>query len=104
RRLVKPFEFATAGRIIFGDGKLRELAGVAPALGTRVLVVCGQRIERAQPVLDLLLQAGCEAQTFSIPGEPEIPWIEAGAEVARRERCELVVGFGGGSAIDASKA
>jgi alcohol dehydrogenase class IV len=101
---VKPFEFATAGRIIFGVGKLAELSGVVRSLGNRVLVVCGGRVDRAQPAIDLLRQAGCDVSTFSIPGEPEVGWIEEGAAIARKAGCEVVVGFGGGSALDAAKA
>ena len=37
-------------------------------------------------------------------GEPTVDLIRGGAEYARRERCDMVVAIGGGSAIDAGKA
>ena len=46
------FEFATAARILFGPGTLREVAPAAAGLGQRVLVVTGRTSERAKPLLD----------------------------------------------------
>jgi len=42
------FEFATAGRIIFGDGTLAEIGGIAAGLGQRALVVTGAGAHRAR--------------------------------------------------------
>jgi alcohol dehydrogenase class IV len=39
-----------------------------------------------------------------IAGEPTTAAISAGVELAKAERCDCVVGFGGGSAVDAAKA
>jgi alcohol dehydrogenase class IV len=39
-----------------------------------------------------------------VAGEPTVDLIRGGSEYARRERCELVVAMGGGSALDAGKA
>jgi alcohol dehydrogenase class IV len=41
---------------------------------------------------------------FSVPGEPTVERARAGATAARDAGCDLVVGFGGGSALDAAKA
>ena len=48
------FEFATAGRIFFGPGTLKELGAVARELGKRVLVVCGTNPARTRPLLSVL--------------------------------------------------
>ncbi len=98
------FEFATAGRIIFGRGTLKELAPAATTVGQRTIVVTGKSTERAGPVLELLKKAGVEARTFSISGEPSICAIQDGFGQARDFGAEFVIGFGGGSAIDAAKA
>ena len=97
------FEFATATRIIFGEGKLREIASIAPEFGSRALVVCGN-VERAQPLFDLLDSAKIEVSTFSVSGEPSIPSVKAGTEQAKAFNAQMVISFGGGSAIDAGKA
>ncbi|MEO8392716.1 MAG: iron-containing alcohol dehydrogenase [Chloroflexota bacterium] len=97
------FEFATATRIIFGVGKLKEIAAIAPEFGQRALVVCGN-IERAKPLFDLLDSAKIAYSTFSISGEPSIPSVKAGTEQAKAFNAQMVISFGGGSAIDAGKA
>jgi alcohol dehydrogenase class IV len=98
------FEFATAGRIIFGRGTLKELAQIAPAFGRRATVVTGRHPERASPALELLRKAGVEAATVAIAGEPQISTVQEGVTKAREFNTDFVIGFGGGSAIDAAKA
>ena len=44
------------------------------------------------------------ATTFSVAGEPEISTVEQGVALAKKGNCELVIGIGGGSAMDAAKA
>jgi len=98
------FEFATAGRIVFGRGTLKEIGPAVASLGQRALVVTGRDAARAARLLDLLKQAGAEATTFSISGEPTTVTVREGVERARAHDADLLIGFGGGSAIDAAKA
>jgi alcohol dehydrogenase class IV len=98
------FEFATATRIIFGPGRVRELGSVAKALGRRALVVTGRRPERAKKVVALLADSGVTTVAFPVPGEPELGTVDGGVTLAKENRCDLVVSFGGGSAMDAGKA
>ena len=98
------FEFATAGRIIFGPGVLGEAGGLISALGRRALVVTGQAQERAEPLLQQLGHAGVEAVVFSVAGEPTTDLAAAGARLAIESDAQLVIGFGGGSSLDAAKA
>jgi len=98
------FEFATATCIIFGAGTLREVGPIATEMGSRALVVTGRRPPRAKPLLDILAAQGIEAVTFSVPGEPTTEVAHLGTQRAREVGCDLVIGFGGGSALDAGKA
>jgi alcohol dehydrogenase class IV len=98
------FEFATATKIIFGAGTLREAGAAAKEFGQRALVVTGRDATRAGPLLEILRKAGVGAATFSATGEPELSTIEQGIALAKKENCKLVIGFGGGSALDAAKA
>lgn len=97
------WELATAGRILFGEGRVREAGGLAAGLGTRALVVGGGG-GRAAPLLELLRESGVAAVELRVAGEPTIALVEQGVERARGERFDLVVALGGGSAIDAGKA
>jgi len=98
------FEFATATRILFGSGTLREAGPIAKAFGKRALVVTGRTAQRAKPLLAALRAAGVKCATFSITGEPTTASVREGTQRARDERCDVVIGFGGGSALDAAKA
>src|SRR6185295_6137995 len=47
---------------------------------------------------------GVEATTFPIASEPTTDDIVRGTAQARAANCEVVIGFGGGAALDAAKA
>lgn len=98
------FDFATANHIVFGEGKLSQAGSLAAERGQRVLVVTGSTIERALTLTGLLEAEGIEVQHFSVPGEPSVALAKEGVGVAKSFRAELIIGFGGGSAIDAGKA
>jgi alcohol dehydrogenase class IV len=98
------FEFATANRVIFGPGALRETGPLAAELGRRALVVIGRNPLRAGPLLELLRKHSVDGIVFATPGEPEIQTVRDGLALALREHCDLVIAFGGGSGLDTGKA
>ena len=98
------FEFATAGRILFGPGSFRDFGAIASGLGQRALVVCGSHSERVRPLLSAVETAGLKRCVFETHGEPTIGHIRNGVDRAREFGCDVVIGFGGGSVIDSAKA
>ena len=101
------FEFATATRIVFGAGKLCEVGAIAKELGNRALIVTGisaSAVRRAEALLNILAASGVQAVSFQVEGEPTVDVVRSGTQYARAARCNLVIGFGGGSVIDAGKA
>ncbi len=98
------FEFATATRIVFGSGALPEVGPIAAEMGKRALVVTGRTTGRATPLLDILAKLGIDTVTFSVVGEPTTEVARLGTQRAREADCDLVIGFGGGSALDTGKA
>jgi len=98
------FEFATAGRIIFGPGTLAEIGAAAKPFGKHALVVTGRDPQRAAPLLEQLSRAQIAATVLSVGHEPATSDIIRGRARARIARCDFVIGFGGGSAIDSAKA
>ena len=97
------FEFASSTHIIFGPGTLRDVAPLAAKMGNRAFVVTGQSLERAEPLLETLNKQGVEYVTFNVTGEPTTITAKTGIEQARRARRDLVIGIGGGSALDTGK-
>ena len=93
------FEFATATRIIFGEGTAATLPELARTFGTHPIVVTGASVERAAGIVSSLT-----AETFSVPGEPTVELVREGARRALEAACDVVISIGGGSAIDAGKA
>jgi len=93
------FDFATAARVLFGAGAVREVAPAARAMGRGVLVVTGRSPERAAPLAREL-----DAAVYPVDGEPTVDLVRDGVRAARACRAEVIIAFGGGSAIDAGKA
>ncbi len=102
--MLERFEFMTAGRIVFGNGALRELPSLIAPLGERALVVTGADARRAAPLFALLEEAHIAYHVFSVSGEPSIATAHAGAQQARQFAAQCVIGIGGGGALDAAKA
>jgi alcohol dehydrogenase class IV len=93
------FDFATATRILFGEGTAAKLPELVRSFAVRPLVVTGASTERAAPLVSTL-----SAQTFAVPGEPTVDLVREGARLVQSAGCDVIVSIGGGSAIDAGKA
>ena len=98
------FEFASAGRILFGPGCIAESGAAAREFGQRGLVVTGRTSERVQRLMTTLAAEKVDAVTFSVSGEPTTAMVAEGVALAASAGCEVVIGIGGGSALDAAKA
>ena len=92
------FEFATATRIIFGEGTAATLPDLVRTFGTRPLVVTGASKERAAAFVSVI-----SAETFDVAGEPTVELVREGARRVQDARCDVVISIGGGSVIDAGK-
>lgn len=98
------FEFATSGRIIFGAGTVAQAGPAAAQMGARALVAVGAPDEVTAVLLDILAQHNVAVTRFAVSDEPTIQTIAAGVSLARQAGCQVVIGLGGGSAIDTGKA
>ncbi|HYJ10574.1 MAG TPA: iron-containing alcohol dehydrogenase [Polyangiaceae bacterium] len=104
RRPQRPFEFLSAGRIVFGSGSATSLGERAARFGRRALLVTGKNAERTQVVRAVLEAAGIECAAVSVAAEPCVADALAAVELGRAHGVELVVACGGGSVIDLGKA
>ncbi|WP_169972935.1 iron-containing alcohol dehydrogenase [Tautonia rosea] len=98
------FEFATAGRILFGLGKAAMLPSLASDLGQRALVVLGGAERGRDGLTAGLAEVGIASVVVAVSGEPTTHQVDEATQLARDERCDLVIAQGGGSVLDAGKA
>ncbi|MGA2805808.1 MAG: iron-containing alcohol dehydrogenase [Acidimicrobiales bacterium] len=95
------FEFATAGRIVFGVGRSKELAPLARRLGSRALVCTGAEPGRHR---GLLQDLEVPFTTFEVHREPTVELARQAVATARDGGVDLVIAVGGGSVMDLGKA
>jgi alcohol dehydrogenase class IV len=93
------FEFATATRIVFGEGTAATLPELARSFGKRPLVLTGASRERAASLVSAL-----SGETFAVAEEPTVDLVREGARRVQNAACDVVISVGGGSVIDAGKA
>ncbi|MDI9570577.1 MAG: iron-containing alcohol dehydrogenase [Pseudomonadota bacterium] len=103
------FTFTGAKKIVFGRGAWQQLPEHMGELrAKRPLIVMDKELAATgleDKVADLLETSGLKGEMFSrVDPEPGISLADEGAKLAQRAKCDLVVGIGGGSAMDVAKA
>ncbi|MBL8139898.1 MAG: iron-containing alcohol dehydrogenase [Acidobacteria bacterium] len=98
------FDFATATEIVFGRGTAQTVPLRARQFGTSVFLVRGRDGARSRWLTDALDEAAMPWAAWSVAAEPTIDDARAAAGRARDARADVVIGLGGGSAIDLGKA
>ena len=101
---LAPFEFLSAGRIVFGSGTAQTLGERAKKLGARALWVTGRDRARVAALEAQLQHAGIELAAVSVGAEPRVEDAVAAVAAGQRIGAQLVVACGGGSALDLGKA
>jgi alcohol dehydrogenase len=104
-----PFTFSIPTNIVFGPGVLGDIAVHAKSLGfRRPLIVTDKIVSRTdglQQALARLAGAGVPAALWDdIAAEPTDAVIARAVTHYRAERCDGLIGVGGGSAMDTAKA
>ena len=100
--MTAPFAILQPARIRFGRGEALAAVPEIAALGRRAFLVHGRTADRAAPLIAALERAGCVVTSHPCPGEPTLSMLDGAVAAARG--ADLVIGFGGGSALDLAKA
>jgi alcohol dehydrogenase class IV len=102
------FDFFSVPRIVFGRGRVAELGSIARGFGDSALIVHnggevggGGAIDKAA---DSLKAAGVRLSFYRQRGEPTTTDVDGALTAARGDQCQVIIGVGGGSAIDCAKA
>jgi len=107
--MISSFTFYTPTKIVFGRGRLQELGNYVSRLGDKALLVTGRVFARKHGYIELLTSnmenSGVKVSVFDkVEENPSIETVESGSSLSRSLNINVIVGFGGGSAMDAAKA
>jgi alcohol dehydrogenase len=103
------FNYHIPTKILFGPGKLHELAGEnLPGKKALIVISAGGSLKK-HGYLDRLLKTihnqHLDYVLFDkILSNPRKEHVMEGASLAKKSGCDFVIGFGGGSAIDSAKS
>lgn len=106
--MINSFEFFTPTKVIFGCGSIKESGRVIREFGDRVLLVTGRRAMKKTGILEKVVKLmgaeGIKVIVYDkITPNPKVIEVDEGAKVAKDNDCQVIIGLGGGSAIDAVK-
>jgi len=105
----KIFSFTGAKKIVFGNGSILSLAGhIKEHHSQNPLVVIDKNIAKTglqEKIASILVSDGIKFTIYDkVEPEPRIELADEGAELAIKNKCDSVIGIGGGSAMDVAKA
>ena len=106
---MESFRYYQPTEIFFGCGEIEKIAGLCRKFGRRCLLVTTPEVPVLEPmfarVKGILSGNGLDVAHFDgIQPNPTTGNISKGAEAALSHRAEMVIGLGGGSAMDGAKA
>ena len=106
--MIAPFSIARLPRIEFGAGAISKLPSLIAQYGQRVLLVTGRHSFPNSPhwpnLLAALKAADIHWEQVRVSDEPSPELVDRAVEQFHSAEIAVVVGIGGGSALDAAKA
>lgn len=105
----KTFSFTGAKKIIFGSGSLLTLADhIKENHAQNPLIVMDKNLAKTallEKVASVLIPSGIKFTVYDkVEAEPPIELADEGAKIAVKNKNDIVIGIGGGSAMDVAKA
>jgi len=103
------FIFQTISRIVYGHGVIDTLGDEVRRLGCKHAIIMTDngltKNDLQEPLLAALRKSNIKADVFDdVELDPSPASIEKSAELIVRAKADIIVGFGGGSALDSAKA
>ena len=97
-------DFSTSNRIIFGSGEFRKISDLIKDWGHRAFVIRGNNPTYGKAFFEIIERLDLEITYFKVDKEPDIELLASAVKLARDNKCDFVIGFGGGAVIDTGKA
>jgi alcohol dehydrogenase class IV len=102
------FSLARLPRIEFGAGRVKDLPEIISRYGTQALIVTGRRSFRSsrhwENLATDLHRLHITYAAINVIGEPSPQFVDDTVARVKDKKIDVVVGIGGGSALDAGKA
>ncbi len=102
--MPEQWAFCSPVRILFGVGTSKDVPALAGTYGRRLLVVTGSGSARVQSLVEAWTANGGYQVSCHVQGEPTLESISEMVQIARESEVDVIVGWGGGSVLDAAKA
>ena len=94
--------------VLFGQGAFEQAGERVSKIGSKAFVIMDpfyQGTSTAQAILDSLASVGVMTlEWYDVVPNPRFQTCDLAAEVAKTNNCDVIVGLGGGSALDTAKA
>ncbi|MCL5102873.1 MAG: iron-containing alcohol dehydrogenase [Armatimonadetes bacterium] len=104
---IDQFGFQWLGKILFGAGRIEAIGEECKLLGGRVFLVTSRDLSSlglTERACGLLESAGVAVTVFDdVQPDPTAQAVDEAAGVANEAECDVIVGLGGGSALDFAK-
>ncbi|MBW1672161.1 MAG: iron-containing alcohol dehydrogenase [Deltaproteobacteria bacterium] len=106
--MIKDFTYYVPVKLVFGMGAVENTGEWVKQYGKRAFIVTTGRYFEESGLLNrvkaILKKSGVSVVSFShVTPNPLSTQIDEGAKSAQSENCDVIIGLGGGSAIDAAK-
>ncbi len=107
--MQKTFSFTGARKIVFGCGSFSGLVGQIRDLRARkpLIAMDGNlaKLGMRDKIMEMFDREGMKAVLYDrVLPEPPLEQADEGAKMALKGKCDIVIGIGGGSAMDVAKA
>ncbi|HAJ95571.1 MAG TPA: 1,3-propanediol dehydrogenase [Actinobacteria bacterium] len=100
------FDCFIPGKVIFGSGRIKELPEHAEKLGKKAFIATSLKgLDVLDNILKILDDGGIKYSVFSdVKPNPLSTLIDKAADIFKKEKCDYLIGVGGGSSMDFAKA
>ncbi|MDR3049245.1 MAG: iron-containing alcohol dehydrogenase [Elusimicrobiota bacterium] len=104
--MAKAFDFVCNRQVLFGEGKIKELAGLISWHGVKKVFFAAYKGigKDYDDAVQSLSEKGIGAYKYEIATEPDLNIINNGRDIFLKEKCDCTVALGGGSVIDTAKS
>jgi len=104
---MENFEFYNPVRIIFGSGEILKVGKAAKEIGKKAILVSyedqGSLQNSIKKIEKIIKEQNVDyVKFYKITPNPKLNEVKKGIDLCKAENVDMVIGIGGGSAMDAA--